>query len=90
MYWLNVAKFLFALDEVAADLAAFFVTLNHRRFFGCVEGEVIVFATAIASSTFDFPIWGNQNIVLIFNETIFSNAFCNPRRKAFTYPKKSM
>ncbi|EIN53120.1 hypothetical protein ECEC1846_3445 [Escherichia coli EC1846] len=35
--WLHAAKFLFALDEVSAYLAAFFVTLNHRQFFGCVE-----------------------------------------------------
>ncbi|GCX15807.1 hypothetical protein HmCmsJML099_02529 [Escherichia coli] len=89
LYWLNVAKFLFALDEVAADLATFFVTFNHRKLFGCVEGEV-VFLAVVTASTFCFPNLGSNHIVLIFNETIFSNTFCYPRCKAFTNPKESV
>ncbi|EYV63354.1 hypothetical protein BW99_09590 [Escherichia coli O157:H7 str. 08-3527] len=84
---LHVAKFLFALDEVSAYLSAFFVTLYHRRFFGCIEGKVVVF---FPSPITYFPFLGNSYIVLIFNESVLFNTFCNPRCKAFTYSKKSM
>lgn len=40
------AQLLLALDEVSADLASFFVALDHCQFFGGVQGEVVVFAAA--------------------------------------------
>ncbi|CSP40358.1 Uncharacterised protein [Shigella flexneri] len=86
--WLHAAKFLFALDEVSAYLAAFFVTLDHRRFFGCIEGEVIVFATAIASTSFDPPVLVNQNVIDINGKAVFCYAIFNPCREVTTYFQK--
>ncbi len=40
------AQLFLALDEVSANLATFFVALNHCQLFGCVQGEVVVLAAA--------------------------------------------
>lgn len=72
------AQLLLALDEVSADLLAFFVALNHRQFFGCVQGEVVVL---LPSSMTYFPFLGNSYVVLIFNELILGDSFCDPKCK---------
>lgn len=45
------AQLLLALDEVSADLAAFFVAFDHRQFFGSVQGEVVVLAVMSPSAS---------------------------------------
>ena len=54
------AQLLLALDEVSADLAAFFVVLDHCQFFGGVQDEVVVFSW-YASIDY-FPILGKMCI----------------------------
>ncbi|GDH14784.1 hypothetical protein BvCmsKKP036_04939 [Escherichia coli] len=64
-------QFAFALDEVSADLAAFFVALHHRQFFGCIESEVVV----LTKNIFTLSSFGKRyDIILIFNEFIVCNS----------------
>lgn len=45
------AQLLLALDEVSADLAAFFVAFYHSQLFGGVQGEVVVLAVMSSSAS---------------------------------------
>ncbi|GCU81119.1 hypothetical protein HmCmsJML268_04205 [Escherichia coli] len=82
------AQLLLALDEVSADLAAFFVALDHCQFFGGVQDEVVVFSW-YASIDY-FPILGNNQKVLIFYEFILADSLGDPSSKAFTYFEKGV
>lgn len=82
------AQLLLALDEVSADLASFFVALDHRQLFGGVQGEVVVLCWS--ASTDFFPILGNNQKILVFNELILADSLGDPSGKAFAYFKKGV
>lgn len=82
-----LAQLLLALDEVSADLAAFFVAFDHSQFFGGVQGEVVVL---FPSSVTYFPFLGNSYVVLIFYEFILADSLGDPSSKAFTYFEKGV
>lgn len=84
------AQLLLALDEVSADLAAFFVAFDHCQFFGCVQGEVVVLAVVSASAFSLLPHFGEQNKILVFREAILGDAKSNPCREIFACSEKGM
>lgn len=76
--WCDLLQTLLAFDEIAAGLAAFVVTLDHRQFFSHVQGDVVVLRATVAASTFGRSILSNQKVVVALGESVLSDTSSNP------------